>query len=185
VRWLVAGAVAIALAALGLVLLLRLPGGPLDAGGGWGTSAPLHAGRPITAGLYDLRNGGGRTIEIEKVSLGDHTEGLHLLAALALERGTSVALTTGFPPKMVEARSDLRAVEGLLLRGHERAPLLIGMRADAPGSYRLDGIEVEYRVRVAGRVGPRFRQTIGGVTAMCLEGAPPERPRCEPPPISP
>ena len=100
-RLVAAGAVLLALIALALVLSVRLPGGPLDAGGGWGTGAPLHAGRPITAGLYELRNTGNRSIEIEDVALADHTEGLHFLAAFALKRGPSPALTTGFPPDMV------------------------------------------------------------------------------------
>jgi hypothetical protein len=131
-----------------------------------------------------LRNKGGRAIEIEKVSLANHTKGLHFLAALTLKTGPAVALTTGFPPASVENRSDLRPAEGLVLRGHETVLLVIGLRADAPGSYRLEGLVVEYRVRFAGRNGLRYRQTMGGLTAMCLEGAPPQRPHCKPPSIS-
>jgi hypothetical protein len=183
-RLVAAGTVGIALIALALALLVRLPGGPLDKGGGWATNAPLHAGRPIAAGLYDLRNNGGRAIEIEKVSLGHHTKGLHFLAALALKRGPIAALETGFPPTLVENRSDLRPAEGLILREHDTVQLVIGLRADAPGSYRLEGLVVEYRVLVAGRHGLRYRQTMGGLTTMCLEGAPPKRPQCKPPPIS-
>jgi hypothetical protein len=183
-RLVAAGAVGIALIALALATVIRFPGGPLDEGGGWATSAPLHAGKPITAGLYSLRNKSDRAIQVEKVSLANHTEGLHFLSALALKRGPSAALTTGFPPAMVENRSDLQAAEGLVLRGHETVPLVIGLRADAPGSYRLEGVVVEYRMRVAGKLGPRFRRVMGGLTTMCLQGAPPERPHCKPPSIS-
>jgi hypothetical protein len=91
-----------------------------------------------------------------------------------------------FPPRRLTQRSDIRPAEGFVLGGHARAPLLVGLLADRPGNYALRGVEVEYRVRVAGRLGPTFRRTIETLMSVCLQRTPVGRGRsnCNPPDLS-
>ncbi|HET7856795.1 MAG TPA: hypothetical protein VFL41_10100 [Gaiellaceae bacterium] len=151
-----------------VLAFIPIPGGPL-ADGGNTYGGPLLVGSPFTA-YYELVNTGNRELEIENVSLGEHTTGLELVTTFAQPRHmpSLAPIWPGFPPRKL-TRGGLRPVEGLVLGAHSDAPVLIGLEAQRPGTYRLEGIEVEYRVRLVGKVGPRFRRRITTSTVVCVQ----------------
>lgn len=178
-RLLVALLVAIAAAVVAL-FVFSLPGGPLnEAGNGFG--GPVQAGHPFTA-FYELRNDGDRPIEVRKVSLGTHSGGLVLLGARAQTGGANFGATwPGFP----SARTRSVPAKSFVLRGHGSAPLLIGLRAERTGDYFVRGVDVEYRVRFVGKLGPRYRRTLTTTMAVCAQRRPVKARTqiCQPPEI--
>ena len=174
---------AVLLAGLGgVAILLLVPwnGGPLDESGN-AFGGPVQAGRAFTA-FYDLRNNGGRSIEVVDVSLADHSRALVLLGARAQTGGSPLAgAWPDFPPphtKSVPAKK-------FVVPPHADVPLLVGLEAEQVGDYFLMGVKVEYRVRYVGELGPRYRRTLTTRMAVCSQLQPlkPRRQSCRVPEI--
>lgn len=165
----VLAAAVVAVLVLGFVgvSFVHRSGGPLDkAGNGFG--GPVQAGHPFSA-MYDLINDGGRTIEVERVALAKPPTGVTFLGARVQTGGPGLgAMWPGFPP----ARVDSVPAKSFVLAPHAHVPLLVGLRTEQTGKYRLAGIDVDYRVRYFGHIGPRYRRTVTTEMAFCAQRLP-------------
>ena len=149
------------------VFLMPWGGGPLDKGGN-AFGGPVQAGRPFTAN-YALLNNGDRPIEVDKVTLGDHSPGLRLLGARVQTLGTNHGgAWPGFPLR----RTTSVPVDSYVLGPHAYAPLQVGLQADRIGNYRLKGVEVEYRVPYLSRLGRHYTRTVTTMMAVCAQRRP-------------
>jgi hypothetical protein len=119
--------------------------------------------------MYELRNNGGRAIEVRNVSLAEHTQGLRLLGVRAQTGGAPLGGEwPGYPP----AKTESVPAGKFVLPAHGDATLLVGLQADQIGDYTLMGVEVEYRVRYVNGLGPRYRRKVTTTMAVCTQRRP-------------
>lgn len=171
--------------------LVPLPGGPLDEGGN-GSSAPRQAGLPFTVGAYSLKNDGRWPLEVEEVRLGEGVKGLVFLGAVTTSGDhPGFVFADGFPPDVRQTRLlslervKYRSAVGSIVPARSRVALFVGLIAPQPGRFRLERLEVRYRVRVAGGLGPLFRRTLRDDVRLCAQREPLGPESCEAPSLRP
>lgn len=152
--------------------LLPIPGGPLDESGG-GVGLPLEVGGAASIG-YSLRNDTRWELEVREVRA-DAPVGVEFLGALFDERALHVGALRGFPKGVGE---DAQSLEGAVVKPHSDLSFVGGFRVSRAGDFRIPSLEVEYRLRVAGGVGPLFREDVGPFVGLCARRG---SDRCDPP----
>jgi hypothetical protein len=182
----VAGALvaAVALGAVAAVVTLRVEAGGDDAGsasaaelaGGPlalppGTRSqgtfPVELGRPYSWGEVLLRNEGRLAVTLDGVEFVRPSSGLAILDVRVVRPTDGlIGFLAGWEPEGLEPGGALIGPG----RANERE-LVVGLRVDEPGRYRLDGVRVRYHDALQ-RYVATFDQTI----ALC---APPARYRTE------
>ncbi len=101
---------------------------------------PVDLGRPYAWGDILLRNDGTTSIRIDRVELIEPSPGLVFLGMHAVQpKGGMVGLAAGYAGAGFPA-------EGLVVPPgrDEEFELIIGLRIDAPGAYRIRGVRVHY-----------------------------------------
>jgi hypothetical protein len=173
--------------AVAVAAFVPIPAGPLDEGGG-GISAPRPVRQPFTVGMYALRNDSRWPLEVEDVRLAHDVPGLLYLGALTTGGGHGLfAFENGYPPAFGDYAAALGLDKAVMREATETVvparatrPLFVGLYADRPGTYRVPELEVEYRVRLAGRLGPLIRERLRDEVWFCAQptGTPA---KCDPP----
>jgi hypothetical protein len=181
---LVAGAAAVVLA----VVLLAGDGepsaGPLGSDEVQGLGAPQEAGRTFTFGLPVAYNEGDEPAELERISLLDPTPGLKVVGTRVAGADRRLLYQSGDPNWPSRRITDQHPVNGFEVapqdtpEGRRGVELVFGLRADRPGRYRTEGVQIDYRVGDT-----RHRSTMLIALRLCVppRGATAEGRRCPAP----
>lgn len=157
-------------ACVAALVFVTWQGGPLDVAHEKQEARQEFAGRvqaahPFTA-VYSLANNSSSEIEIEGVSLGNHSRGLRLVGALAQSGGFRYhGVRSAFPP----GKTTSVPATTFVVRPQEGADLLVGLEASTTGKYFLSGLNVKYRVRYLRWYAPLFERTLTTTIHVCVQ----------------
>ena len=176
-RYVVLGALAVALVATPVAGTQVRWQGSLGHGYGNAVGIPMRAGQSVSVGMTAIDT--SRDVRIESVRLHRPSAGIVLVGARVGRQGVGAVL--GFPP--TSPRMPLPAV-GAVIPAHANVLLVVGLRATKPGTFRVRGIDVRYRERWPGVEVKRLTHT-GTLVVGCVVAAGATSATCRVPSMNP
>ncbi len=172
-RWLILLLLASAVVlALGIFLLVRMPGDDVKSGGrlappegSAAVATPVDLNAPYSWGLIYLRNEGDNSAHVEALDLGQIPSGLRVLGSYAVPGNAGIGFGEGYHP------SDGRPVVGLTIPPKMTYNVVVGLSATARGRHVIP----EARVRYASG-GTTYEATFNVAVVLCAPKA--DYPEC-------